>query len=195
LDVKTEPPYKFITWTIERSILALRLGVDMPQDWPYAPRHEMTVALPYAARASMLYLSLAALTLLICSTPVSLRRVALLACLFTIPYLVLMAGGVPAPKFIAPAQFADYQVKMLPVLSALPLILAFIVLRKLTRLPLVLTLALMALFMAGYPFIGLLPDEQKRNVSEGIVQAAMIVYVFALTLYTRVRSTFLPRTG
>ena len=106
-----------------------------------------------------------------------------------------MAGGVPAPKFITPAQFAGYQVKMLPVISPLPLMLAFIVLRELTRLPLVLTLVLMALFMAGYPFIGLLPDEQKCNVSEGMAQVAMIVYVFALTLYTRVRSTFPSRTG
>lgn len=190
LDVRTKDSYDFITWTIERSIISPRLSVYTREGWPYAPYHEMIVTLPYAARASILFLSLAALTLLICGAPVSLRQVALLACLFAIPHLILMSGGVPAPKSITPAQFADYQVKMLPVISILPLVLAFITLRKLTRLPLVLTLALMALFMAGYPFVGLLPDEQKRNAFEGMVQVAMIAYVFALTLYVRVRSTF-----
>jgi hypothetical protein len=170
------------------------MNVYARQGWPYAPYHEMIVTLPYAARASTLFLSLTALTLLICGVPVSLRQVTLLACLFTVPHLILMAGGVPAPKSIAPAQFAGYQVKMLPVISILLLVLAFITLRKLTRLPLVLTLVLMALFMAGYPFIGLLPDEQKRNTFEGMVQVAMIAYVFALTLYVRVRSAFHHKT-
>ena len=119
---------------------------------------------------------------------------ALLACLFTIPYLVLMAGGVPAPKSITPPQFAGYQVNMLPVISVAPLVLAAISLRRLPRLPLVLTLVLMALFMAGYPFIGLLPNEQRRNAFEGMVQVAMIAYVFALTLYVRVRSAFQHKT-
>jgi len=196
LDVKTENSYEFITWTIERSIISPRLSVYAREGWPYAPYHEMIVTLPYTARASILFLSLAALTLLICGAPVSMRQVALLACLFAIPHLILMSGGVPTPKSITSTQFASYasyQMKMLPVISILPLVLAFITLRKLTRLPLVLTLVLMALFMAGYPFAGLL-DEQKRNAFEGIVQVAMIAYVFALTLYVRVRSTFQHKT-
>jgi hypothetical protein len=190
LDIKTEAPYKIFTWTIERSILAPRMQMSALQGWPYAPYHEMIVALSYAARASTLFLSLAALTLLICGAPISLRQIALLACLFTVPYLILMTGGVPAPKSITPAQFANYQVKILPIISILPLALAFIALRKLTRLPLVLTLALMALFMVGYPFVGLVPDEQKRNALEGMIQVAMIAYVFVLTLYIRVRDAF-----
>jgi hypothetical protein len=53
---------------------------------------------------------------------------------------------------------------------------------------LILTLALMVLFMAGYPRIGLLMDEQKRNAIEGGIQVAMIAYVFVLTLFVRMRS-------
>ena len=194
MDVKTEGSYQINTWTIERSILSPRMSVNTRQGWPYAPCHEMIVTLPYAARASVLFLSLVALTLLICSAPVSIRHMAVLACLFTIPYLVLMAGGVPAPKSITPAQFAGYQVNMLPVISVVPLVLAAISLRKLPRLPLVLTLLLMALFMAGYPFVGLLPDERKRNAFEGVVQVAMIAYVFVLALFIRVRSSFQQKT-
>ena len=76
---------------------------------------------------------------------------------------------------------------MLPVLSIGPLVLAIITLRKLPRLPVVLTLLLMALFMSGYAFVGLLPDEQKRNATESLVQAGMIAYVLVLALFTRVR--------
>ncbi|HDQ71679.1 MAG TPA: hypothetical protein ENN19_06225 [Chloroflexi bacterium] len=184
-------PYRVITWTIERAIVAPRLRVYVNQYWPYAPYHEMIVTLSYAARPLLLFLSLAALTLLICGVPVSLRQFALLACLFTIPHLVLMAGGIPTFNGIAPAQWAGFQVKMLPILSILPLTLAFVALRRLARLPRVLTLVIMALFMAGYPFAGLLPDEQKRNALDGLIQAAMIAYVFGLALYVRVRG--MPR--
>ncbi len=205
MDVKKEPPNKLITWTIERAILSPRMSLSLRQSWPYAPYQEMIVALPYAGRALVLFLSLATLTMLICGAPASLRQIALLACLFALPYLVLMAGGVPAPSSVAPAQFARYQVNALPVISIVPLLLAFIVLREpagcrswhrdasllpdrpLDRLPLILILALLALFMAGYPFIGLVPNEQKRNAYESLVQAAMIAYVFGLTLYVRLR--------
>ncbi len=190
IDVKTEPPYEVFTWTIERSVMSPRIKVYTRQGWPYAPYRETIVALSYAARASTLFLSLTALTLLICGAPVNLRQMALLACLFAVPHLILMTGGIPAPKSITLAQFASYQVKMLPVISIFPLALAFIALRKLPRLPLVLTLALMALFMAGYPFVGLVLDEQERNVLEGMIQVAMIAYVAVLTLYARVRGAF-----
>ncbi len=188
LDVKTEPPNKLVTWTIERAILSPRMGISLRQYWPYAPRQEMIATLPYAGRALVLFLSLAMLTILICGAPPSLRQVALLACLFALPYLILMAGGIPTPSSVTPAQFARYQVNSLPIISIVPLLLALIALRKLERLPKVLILALLALFVAGYPFIGLLPDEQKRNAYEGMVQAAMIMYVFGLTLYIRLRA-------
>jgi hypothetical protein len=129
---------------------------------------------------------MALLTLVICATEVRLVQISLLGSLFLVPSLVLMAGGIPHPASITPALFAGYQVKMLPVISILPLILAFLVLRKIPRLPLILLLVLMALFMGGYPFAGLL-DEQRRNAFEAIVQAAMIAYVFALTLFVRIR--------
>jgi len=67
-------------------------------------------------------------------------------------------------------------------------VLAYYCLPKQPKSVLVLVLVLMALYMAGYPFIGLMLDERKRNAIEGAVQVGMIAYVFALTLFVRVRS-------
>ncbi len=187
MDVKTTPSYKFITWTIDRAIIAPRLGVDLRQYWPYAPFQEMMQVLPFAARASALFLSLLLLTLLICAAPLDLRTLALAGGLFMLPFLVLMAGGVPHPAAVTPAKFALYQVRMLPALAVPVLALAGLAFRKLPPLPRVLGLILMALFMGGYALFGLVTDEQKRNAFEAMVQAGMIAYVFLLALVLRVR--------
>ena len=174
-----------ISYSIEHAIMASDLGFSVKQYWPYAPYYEMTAALPYAPRAGLLFLPFAALTLIICGVKVDLHQLALLGVLFLLPFLVLMSGQVPAPAFIGGEQFAGYQMKMLPVLSLVSLTLAFLILRKTPRLPLTLVLLLMALAMGGYVFIGLLPDEQKRNAAETLIQACLIAYLFLLTLYTR----------
>jgi hypothetical protein len=186
LDVTNNSKYKIVNWKIEKAILAPRLGLDLRQYWPYAPYQEMIVTLNFTARALLFFLCMAVLTLIICAREVRLTQIALLGGLFLVPSLILMSGGIAHPESITPALFAGYQIKMLPVISILPLALAFFVLRKLPRLPMVLLLTLMALFMGGYPFAGLL-DEQKRNAFEAITQAAMIAYIFALTLFVRIK--------
>lgn len=175
-----------IRWKIDRAILAPRLGMSLIQGWPYAPFQEMMVTLPLAARASTLFLALAVITLLLCSMEVRPSQLALLGLLFMVPFLILMSGGIPHPASVSAEKFAAYQVRMLPVLTFLSLILVFLVLRKIPPLPLVLILILMALFAGGYPLVGLL-DEQKRKAFETISQAGMIAYVFLLTLFTRLR--------
>jgi hypothetical protein len=187
LDIQAEPTYQVITWTISQAIVAPRLGMSLRQHWAYAPYHAMIVTLPYAPRGFILCFSLVMLTFLLCRAPVRLRQIALLACLFALPYLILMAGGLPAPSSIPPDQLAQYQVNLLPVISLILLGLAFMVLRGQARLPMLLVLAIFTLFMAGYPFIGLLPDEQKRNTYEGIIQVVMLAYLFLLVLWMRVR--------
>jgi hypothetical protein len=159
--------------------------MSLIQQWPYAPYQAMIVTLPLAARASMLFLTLAVITLLLCSVEVCPSQLALLSLLFLVPFLVLMSGGVPHPASVSMEQFASYQIRMLPVITLLPLSLAFSILRKVPRVPLILILILMALFAGGYPLIGLSVDEQKRKAFETIAQAGMIVYIFLLALFTR----------
>lgn len=177
-----------IEWKIERSIIAPRLGMSLIQQWPYAPYQAMIVTLPLAARASVLFLTLAVITLLLCSLEVRLHQLALLGLLFLVPFLILMSGGILHPASVSMEQFAVYQARMLPVLTFLPLLFTFFLLRKTPRFPLILILLLMALFAGGYPLIGLLSDEQKRKAFETIVQVGMIAYVFLLALFTRLSS-------
>jgi hypothetical protein len=188
LEAKSDLTTRSQIFLIDHALMAPSVGVGGKQSWLYAPYHEMIVALPYAARASLLFFSIAALTFLICGVPVNLRQLVLLGGLFILPFLMLMSGYVPYPDAVAPAQFASYQMKMLPILSGIPLIISLFLLRKIPRLPLVLVLLLMALAMAGYAFIGLSPDEQKRNAVETLIQACLIGYIFFLTLYIRLRS-------
>jgi hypothetical protein len=195
LDVKYEAPYKLITWKIDRAILSPVVGLDIHQGWPYAPYHAMIVGLPYINRALILFLALTVLTLVICGAPVRLWQIALLAGIFTLPVLVLMAGGVPLPSSISPAQFAAYQIRILPVLALIPLFMSCLVLRNLPRFPLVLVLCLMIVFLCGYPQISLLADEQKRNSLFGVVQVGMIAYIFSLSLYMRVRKPVFNMPG
>jgi hypothetical protein len=100
-----------------------------------------------------------------------------------------MSGYFPYPKALNMGDLAAYQIKMIPVISLLPLGIAYYTLRnKVPKEPLWLILLLMALFMGGYVFLGFLGDEQKRNSAEALIQAGMIGYTFLLTLFTRLRA-------
>jgi hypothetical protein len=175
-----------ITWKIDNAIVSPKLGFSLIQGWPFAPRQEMLVILPYAGRASILFLALVVLTLVICNADVRLPSLAFLSVLFMLPFLLLMSGVIPHPVWVTSAQLADYQVKMLPVITLLSIVLAFFVMRRSPRLPFVLILVFMALFIGGYPLIGLL-DEQKGKSIETLVQVGIIAYVFLLTLILRLR--------
>jgi hypothetical protein len=192
VEEETVPPYKLIHWSIERSFMAPVMGIYFPQQWPYAPYHEMIAALSYAARSAVLYLALAAITLLVFGLPVSLRQFALLAALFALPFLPLLAGGLPHPASLPPEGVAAWQVKMLPLLSLIPLVLAFFTLRGIRLLPLVLLLLWMAFFINFYPLLSLQMDEQKRIAAENLVQAGMIAYVFVISIFVRLRKSPLP---
>jgi hypothetical protein len=186
-DISKEGRGTRVTWRIENSIAAPRLGMYPNQSWLYAPSHALIAALPFAARGLLLFLSMTAFTLLITGVPIDLRGLAQLAALFCLPFIFLMAGSLPSPWFILPRNWALLQVKMLPVFSLLPLGLAFLILRGVPRLPRALILLLMLLFLSAYPLAGLIPDEQKRNAVLGGVQVGMIFYTFALTLFVRIR--------
>ena len=164
------------------------VGLDITQGWPYAPYHAVITALPYMRRGLIFFMALTTLTLLLFNLRIDLWRMLLLASLFSIPSLILMAGGVPLPAPVPMAKFAEYQVRLLPVIALAPVALGTFALRKLPRLPLSLVLLLMVIFLCGYPQISLVTDEQKRNSMFGMVQISMVVYLFGLSLYTQIRS-------
>jgi len=176
----------FVTWEIDQAIISPNIGIYFRQGWPYAPYQDMTVTLPLAARASVFFLTLAVITLLVCKIDVRIPTLAYLAALFMLPFLLLLSGRFPYLANLDPAQYSAYQLKMLPVISLLSVALSFFTLRGIPKFPKILILLLLFLFISGYPLVGLL-DEQKRNGLETIIQAGMIAYIFIITLVIRLR--------
>jgi len=163
------------------------VGLDVTQGWPYAPYQAVITALPYIQRAFILFMALTVLTLLFLNLRIDAWQILLLAALFCLPPLVLMTGGIPLPASVSMSNFAEYQVRLLPIISLIPLLLVYFSFRKQPRTPLILILILMVFFLCIYPQVSIITDEQKRNAILGSVQIAMIVYLFGLALYNRVQ--------
>jgi len=185
--VKYKTPYKILTWKIDRAIMSPVVGLDVTQGWPYAPYQAVITALPYIQRAFILFMALTVLTLLFLNLRIDAWQILLLAALFCLPPLVLMTGGIPLPASVSMSNFAEYQVRLLPIISLIPLLLVYFSFRKQPRTPLILILILMVFFLCIYPQVSIITDEQKRNAILGSVQIAMIVYLFGLALYNRVQ--------
>ncbi len=182
MDVKEQFPYKLITWTVSHTTVAPHLSIAIRQGWPYAPHQEVFMSLPYAARALILFLTLTTLVFLICGVPVNLQQVSLLAASFTLPFLFLMTGNIPHLNGLTAKEFGSFEVKTLFVLMLPSVFISYFILRKLPRLPMVLTLLLMIFFVGGYPLVGLFPDDQKRKTFENVVQEGMIAFILLLPL-------------
>lgn len=189
MDTYQEGKYKIYKFNLDRVVTTPNIGLSIIQKWPYAPYHQMISAMPYAARASLLFLTLATLTWIIYGFQVDMQKISLLGSLFLIPFLILMSGYFPHPDFIYTGDLAKYQVTMTPVISLVSVGVAYYLLRKtLPKEPLWLTLLLMELSMGGYVLLSFIGDEQKRNATEVLIQASSIGYVFLLTLFTRLRA-------
>ena len=187
LNTSYNPPYTDITWTIEKAILAPNLAISLNQNWSYAPYGSLIETMGYSSRALIFCISLIVLTLMIFGVVFRIKQVVLLAFLFAFPHFILMSGVLTA---IAQSKYVAFQILLLPVLAIISLLLVFIILKQQARLTITqiaVVLSLMALFIIGYPRIGLLSDEPMRNSAEGIVQVLMIGYVFALALAIRIR--------
>lgn len=188
MDTYQEGKYSIYKFSLDQAVTTPNMGLSIIQKWPYAPYHQMVAAMPYAARASLLFLSMVMLTWIIYGVQVDMQRAALLGGLFLLPFLIMMSGYFPRPDFIYIGDVAAYQVKMMPVLSLLPVGMAYYLLRKvLSKEPLWLTLLLMELSMGGYVLLSFIGDEQKRNAAEALIQAGLIGYLFLLVLFTRLR--------
>ncbi len=182
LDVNRQEPYNILTWSIDRTEGAPSMGLSMLQRWPYAPYQEMVMALRYGRADALLFLCLAALTLLLCRQGLPLGRLALLGGLFLLPYWLLMTGGMPLTALVSPTQFAAAQVKLLPALALLPLALSVFILRDKPWPVIVLMTALMGLLILGHPLLELQTDAAKREAALHAVQTGLVIYPFAIAL-------------
>lgn len=149
----------------------------------------MVVAMPYAATASLFFLTIVMLTWIIYGVQVDLQKIALLGGLFLLPFMIMMSGYFPHPDFIYSGNIAAYQVKMIPFLSLVSVGITYQLLRKSFSKELLWNnLLLMELSIGGYVLLSFIGDEQKRNATEALIQAGLIGYLFFLTLFTRLRA-------
>ena len=189
LDTYKEGKYNINKFSLDRAVTTPNMGLSIIQKWPYAPYHQMVVAMPFAARASLFFLTVVMLTWIIYGVQIDLQKIALLGSLFLLPFIIMMSGYFPHPDFIYTGNIAAYQVKMMPILSLLSIVLAFYLLRRNVHKELLwLTLLLMEISMGGYVLLSFIGDEQKRNATEALIQVGVIGYIFLLTLFTRLRA-------
>lgn len=120
-----------------------------------------------------------ALTLLLRGEPVHFLDLALLAGAYCVQFLV-MAG------------VSDYFFGFWGSLvggALLTGLLTYLLFRKRrSRLLRVLIYALVGFFTVAYPLSGLLTQTTERNSFDSLVQVGLIVYLFGLSLYTRVEA-------
>lgn len=189
LDTYEEGKYNINKFSLDRAVTTPNMGLSIIQKWPYAPYHQMVVAMPFAARASLFFLTVVMLTWIIYGVQIELQKIALLGSLFLLPFIIMMSGYFPHPDFIYTGNIAAYQVKMMPILSLLSIVIAFYLLRRnIPKEPLWLTLLLMEISIGGYVLLSFIGDKQNRNATEAFIQAGIIGYIFLLTLFTRLRA-------
>jgi len=165
-------------WSLDHAIMSPRISVQFAQP----PATNLSTAwlgmFNYAARGLVLLIALIALTLIICGEQPSLARLALIGSLVCAQFLALIAVYPYWSNYLWPVW----------LFSLVTLSLSYLLLRRTPRLPLVLALLFVLIFCAAYPFVGLIPGERERNAIDGSLQAGMILYLFGLTLYTRIRA-------
>lgn len=167
-----------IAWEIQDSIIAPEIGIILKSTAQADADQERVLKISkYMPRGLMLLLSVVVFTLLICSVPVNLWRLALLAAVFSASFLLLM--GLDLLQI-------DHSI-VLPLLAIPALVLILMIYRDLPRLPLVLIFCSASIFLLAYPCAGLLPEGPKRIALDSLVQALIILYIFVLAFTLRVR--------
>jgi hypothetical protein len=163
-----------LMWTLDRAITTAGMGVALPS--PEQPGADVIRVLWRSPYALTLLIATLGLTLLIRGEPVRFLDLALLASTYCVQFLVMAA--------ISDFFFGFWG--SLIVGAILTGLMAFLLFRKHpSRLLRILVLILVAFFAVLYPLSGLLSDVAQRNSFEGGVQAGLIVYLFGLSLYTR----------
>ena len=167
-----------LTWAINQAIMTTRLGIQFYSGPITDPSQEGAILLLRdTPRGLMLFATVLVLTLIVCGIPVDLKKFVLLLGLFSTPFLAVMGFDLLRINYLIPLFLASLMV----------FLVFFRLYRGLARFPLILVSILLLLFMVGYPFAGFLETVPQRNSFDTAVQAGILLYVFGLALYTRVR--------
>jgi hypothetical protein len=173
-----------LTWRLDKAITGAGMGVALVQ--PEQPGEKVLRVLASSPYALTMLGAILALTLLILGMPVNLLDLALVAGAYCVEYLV-MAG-------VSDFFFGFWG--SLALGAGVTLLLAFLLFRKLpSRLAKVLLFGLIAFFTIVYPLSGLISQIASLNSFNALLQVGMILYLFVLSLYARVRVRSVQGTG
>jgi hypothetical protein len=178
LEFASKPPGYQLTWTIDQAIMAPQVGVGLvTAEIPDSGQGQAVKVAEYAP-AALMFLGVATLlTLLITGVPVRIEKILLHLSVFSAQFLGVMGLDMLRVNYIL----------SLLLFSPLTVWLTFLIYRTIPRSPRLLILILTLAFAAGYPLGSLLPNTQAQNTFGAIVQALILLYVFGLTLFVRVR--------
>lgn len=166
-----------LTWHLDRAVTTAGMGVALPQ--PEQPGADVLRTLNQSPYALTLLIATLGLTLLILGEAVHFLDLALLSAVYSLQFL-LMAG-------LSDTLLGFWGSMILGVV--LTSFLAFLLYRKhRSRLLRILVSALVLFFALLYPLSGLLSDVTQRNSVDALVQVGLIIYLFALTLYSRLKA-------
>jgi len=178
-DIKTTSDQQgsILTWRLDRAVTVAGMGVALRQ--PEQPGAQVLRVLLNSPYALTLLITMIGLTLLIRGEPVRFLDLALLSAVYCVQFLVMAA--------VSDFFFGFWGSLILGAL--LTGVLAFLLFRGYpSRLLRSLVLALVGFFTTVYPLAGLLTDVTQRNSFDGLVQVGLIVYLFMLSLYTRLQA-------
>jgi hypothetical protein len=173
-----------LTWKLDRAITTAGMGVALVR--PEQPGEKVLRILVNSPVALTMLGALLALTTMILGLPLSLMDLILIAAAYCVEYLA-MAG-------VSDFFFGFWGSLILG--AALTLFLAFLLFRRLpSRLLKILLFILVAFYSVAYPLSGLIDQIAALNSFNAVLQVGMIVYLFGLLLYARVRTQPAPAGG
>lgn len=166
-----------LSWDLTDAITVAGMGVALPQ--PEQPGAKVLRVLWNSPYALTLLGAMLALTLLILGQTVRFLDLALLAGAYSVQFLIMAA-------------ISDYFLGFWGSLilgAILTGAMTYLLFRHLpVRLHRILIYSLVGFFTILYPLSGLLPEAKQRNSFDDLVLVGMIVYLFALSLYTRIEN-------
>jgi hypothetical protein len=163
---------------VDNAIVAPKMGITMFQpSRPYVPYVRTHNLLAYGPKGLMLLGVMALLTQMILGEPVRVSTLALVTGAYVAQFLCMDGIGPFFPTVWWPWGLG----------TGLTCVLSFFILRRHAMLPRIL-LQLLVLVFSAYPLAGLLFLAEQRIRVDTAVQIGLIIYVFGLILYSRIRA-------
>lgn len=165
-------------WRIDDSIMSPSMGLVFKQGVLYAPFDNILRVVETAPSVIVFSMTIVTLTMLLCGEKIRLSDLALFCASTSAPFFFVMGIN---------AFYLQFKVVLIMSVAVCTLIPAFLLFRKYSPLTQVLILISVVCFSGVHPFSGLIQDGAKHDTYNAILQSVIIIYLFGLALFVRVR--------